>query len=229
MRICIVGDDALYASVLADRLTERAEVEQAVVHLTVGGEAPHGVAGYDVAVVFWTMPGVVATIELLHGEVGIPVIAIGVDAGCIDAVVACAQSGVSGFLPKTANLDQLAETLQSALRKEFECSPATSAALLRHIGMLAAQRSTGAPNTGLTPRELEVLEYVAADYSNRQISKALFISLQTVKNHVKNILGKLGVSRRGSAAAAAAESFGWRPTLDLESGLRAEDVEREAV
>jgi DNA-binding NarL/FixJ family response regulator len=56
---------------------------------------------------------------------------------------------------------------------------------------------------GLTERELEVLRLVAAGRSNRDIAAELFISPKTASVHVSNILGKLGVSSRGEAAAMA--------------------------
>lgn len=58
------------------------------------------------------------------------------------------------------------------------------------------------PN-GLTPRELEVLRLLAAGASNRAIAEALFVGLPTVKDHVGNILAKLGVDSRTAAAAYA--------------------------
>jgi DNA-binding NarL/FixJ family response regulator len=56
---------------------------------------------------------------------------------------------------------------------------------------------------GLTEREREVLELVAAGRSNPQIASALYISPKTASVHVSNILGKLGVASRGEAAALA--------------------------
>ena len=56
---------------------------------------------------------------------------------------------------------------------------------------------------GLTAREFEVLRLVAAGRSNREIASELFISAKTASVHVSNILGKLGVTSRGEAAAAA--------------------------
>ena len=56
---------------------------------------------------------------------------------------------------------------------------------------------------GLTAREFEVLRLVAAGQSNRDIASELFISVKTASVHVSNILGKLGVSSRGEAAATA--------------------------
>jgi DNA-binding CsgD family transcriptional regulator len=54
---------------------------------------------------------------------------------------------------------------------------------------------------GLTRREIEVLELVAAQRTNRQIADALFISLPTVKRHLTTVFGKLGVDSRGDAVA----------------------------
>ena len=61
----------------------------------------------------------------------------------------------------------------------------------------------GAAPLGLTARELEVLELVAAGRSNREIAAELFISAKTASVHVSNILAKLGVGSRGEAAATA--------------------------
>jgi ATP/maltotriose-dependent transcriptional regulator MalT len=61
----------------------------------------------------------------------------------------------------------------------------------------------GLPVEPLSERELQVLRLLAAGSSNPEIAAQLYISLNTVKSHLKNIYGKLGVTRRGQATARA--------------------------
>jgi ATP/maltotriose-dependent transcriptional regulator MalT len=77
------------------------------------------------------------------------------------------------------------------------------AALAHRAGLGPAAEGTVSPLAGLTPREIEVLQLVAAGNSNSEIGSALFISTKTASVHVSNILAKLGVSGRGEAAALA--------------------------
>ncbi|MDF5752468.1 helix-turn-helix transcriptional regulator [Spongiactinospora sp. TRM90649] len=76
--------------------------------------------------------------------------------------------------------------------------------LARRVGVANGDPARAADDRlGLTPRELEVLRLLAGGMSNRELAGELFISVKTVSVHVSNILGKLGVSSRGEAAATA--------------------------
>ncbi|MFJ2028541.1 helix-turn-helix transcriptional regulator [Streptosporangium sp. NPDC087985] len=75
--------------------------------------------------------------------------------------------------------------------------------LARRVGVTLTQDAAPSADPLLTPREQEVLRLVSQGRSNRDIAAELFISAKTVSVHVSNILGKLGVSTRGEAAAAA--------------------------
>ncbi len=77
------------------------------------------------------------------------------------------------------------------------------AVLAQRAGLAAAGASGQSPISGLTPREVEVLELVAAGRSNGEIGATLFISTKTASVHVSNILAKLAVGSRGEAAALA--------------------------
>jgi DNA-binding NarL/FixJ family response regulator len=97
--------------------------------------------------------------------------------------------GAAGYLSKTVSRDELLQTLRSVVAGEM---------LLRR-DKLSHDASTAA----LTPREEDVLRYLAMGLSNKEIAQKLFISDGTVKSHVEHILGKLGVSDRTQAVVWA--------------------------
>lgn len=116
-------------------------------------------------------------------------------------VIACAEAGVAGYVPRQGSLEDLILTLESVDRGEFRCSPNIAASLLRRVAKLAAERGEGPESVHLTPRELEIVGLIDRGMSNKEIARRLGIELATAKNHVHNILDKLHVSRRGEAAA----------------------------
>jgi ATP/maltotriose-dependent transcriptional regulator MalT len=102
-----------------------------------------------------------------------------------------------GARPLSGDITQLARRGRISLN-EVEATDHEAAA-----GMAAPAPVPGEPPLGLTAREYEVLRLVAAGHSNREIASELFISAKTASVHVSNILGKLGVTSRGEAAATA--------------------------
>jgi DNA-binding NarL/FixJ family response regulator len=157
----------------------------------------------DVAIVDLIGPGGPAAVGAMRD--GIPdlkVIALGIRELESD-VLAWAEAGVDGFVSPKASLDDLMATVDSVARGEALCSPRMTAALLRHVGTLArSQRSASTPAVTLTARETEIAGLIDQGLSNKEIAQRLCIELPTVKNHVHNLLEKLGVRRRGEAAAA---------------------------
>ena len=89
----------------------------------------------------------------------------------------------------------------TVLSHELPCSPGVAGALLRRVAALAAERRGECGLERLTAREVEVLRLIERGLANREIAAQLCIELRTVKNHVHRILEKLGVDRRGQAAA----------------------------
>jgi DNA-binding NarL/FixJ family response regulator len=120
-----------------------------------------------------------------------------------EVVIRCAEAGVAGYVPHGATLEELVTVLEGVIRDEVVCSPRLAATLLRRVGALARKRGP-APTTDvtrLTSRETQIVALIDEGLSNKEIASRLHIELATVKNHVHHILDKLGVGRRGEAAA----------------------------
>jgi DNA-binding NarL/FixJ family response regulator len=122
-----------------------------------------------------------------------------------DAVVACAEAGVDGWVLRPEPIDRLVEVITSASRGEVQCSPRTTARLIDRVAELANPASAGGMSR-LTEREHEILVLVADGRADKEIAAELSIALRTVKNHVHSILEKLDVRRRGEAAAVWREA-----------------------
>jgi two-component system nitrate/nitrite response regulator NarL len=116
-------------------------------------------------------------------------------------VLSCAEHGIVGFVGRDRSLEELLHATLSAARGELACTPSIAASLIRHVGVLAAERRRAPPGLALTARELEIATLIERGLSNKEIAQELQIELPTVKNHVHHILEKLDVSRRAEAAA----------------------------
>ncbi|MEU4196691.1 response regulator transcription factor [Kribbella sp. NPDC026611] len=111
-------------------------------------------------------------------------------------VVPAIEAGAIGYLLKDAPRDELLRAVQAAAEGRSVLAPSVANTLMNHV------RTPRAPEL-LSPRELEVLQLVAAGNTNREAAKHLFISEATVKTHLLNIYAKLGAPDRASAVAAA--------------------------
>jgi len=130
----------------------------------------------------------------------VKIVALGV-AEVEQAVMACAKAGVSGFVTPNGSVKDVVAAVHSAVRGELVCSPRTAAMLLSRVSALAAKPAAEAHSDMLTRREREIGSLMSDGMSNKKIASLLGIQIATVKNHVHTILGKLGVRRRGEAAA----------------------------
>jgi DNA-binding NarL/FixJ family response regulator len=119
-------------------------------------------------------------------------------------VVALAQAGVAGFVSHDQPLADLVAAVESATRGEVVCSPSIAAVLLASVAAGASERQP--PSARLTARELEIVDLIDAGLTNREIASRLCIEPATVKNHVHNILEKLGVAHRADAVARVRSS-----------------------
>jgi DNA-binding NarL/FixJ family response regulator len=116
-------------------------------------------------------------------------------------VIALAEAGVAGYVPRDATLDELVDVVESVARGEMVCSPRIAALLLHRVAAARGSDPTQEPDARLTPRQHEIAALIEEGLSNKQIAQRLSIEVATVKNHVHSILDKLGVEGRAAAAA----------------------------
>jgi two-component system NarL family response regulator len=117
------------------------------------------------------------------------------------------RAGASGYLLKDIPLDEVADTVRAVYGGQSLINPSMAGKLLTEFATLARrdgeERVQEVPAPRLTEREMQVLKLVARGMNNRDIAKELFISENTVKNHVRNILEKLQIHSRMEAVMVA--------------------------
>jgi two-component system NarL family response regulator len=199
VRVLVVDDQELFRRGLMLVLSGEEGIE-------LVGEAGDGASAVrlasstrpDVVLLDVRMPGLsgIATCALMAAQVPsariVMLTASDEEADLYEAI----KSGASGYLLKDASIDQVAEAVRLVADGQSLISPAMASKLLEEFKQLA-RPDPGVPDTPrLTARELEVLVQVARGHNNREIARTLFISENTVKNHVRNMLEKLQLHSR---------------------------------
>ena len=122
------------------------------------------------------------------------------------------RAGAAGYLLKDTPSDKLAEAIRTVARGDSFLQPSIAAKVVAEFARLSAlppkPQAMPAPPALVEPlseRELAILRYLSRGDSNKEIATALYLSEGTVKNHITNILGKLGVRDRTQAALVARE------------------------
>ena len=115
------------------------------------------------------------------------------------------KAGASGYLLKDLPIDEVASSIRSVQTGQSLISPTLASKLLTEFAAMSKRGDPGqsVPSPRLTGREMEVLRLVARGMNNRDIARDLFISENTVKNHVRNILEKLQLHSRMEAVVYA--------------------------
>ena len=113
------------------------------------------------------------------------------------------EAGADGFLLKRGNRAEMVKAIQDVVEGGRPMDSLVIPSLLR--GMLNHRKY---PEITLSSREIEVLEFAAAGFSNKEIAQQLDIAVQTVKNHITSTLRKLGVNDRTHAVTVALRR-GW--------------------
>ena len=113
------------------------------------------------------------------------------------------KCGAHGYLLKKVEIEELFEMLRGIFRGEAPISRATAAKILDEFAKQAQRSQAEIDAEHLSPREQEVLQLLTEGLTNKEIANKLGIAENTVKNHLKNILGKLHLANRVQAATLA--------------------------
>jgi DNA-binding NarL/FixJ family response regulator len=181
--------------------------------------------GLAVASAAWDLPSLVAALEGTKANVmllnmatrgshlliravndmspGARIIVVGLSEDDDETIIACAEAGVAGYHMRGDSLDELIMLIRDVAAGQSSCPPRVSAVLLRRLSNLASQPQLTGRDLVLTTRETQILKMLELGRSNRDIAKRLDIAVHTVKNHVHNLLTKLGVNTRAEAAAVS--------------------------
>lgn len=209
IRILLVDDQALFREGLQTLLSVHDD-------LAIVGEAGNGETAVqmaqslqpDVVLMDLRMPvldGVAATRQISQSAPDVKVIVLTTfddDEYVFDGL----RAGAVGYMLKDVPSAKLVEAIRAAAQGESFLEPSVAAKVVAEFARLKEDKPADPQAELVEPlseRELEILQHVATGASNREIASALYITEGTVKNHVTNILGKLGVRDRTQAALKA--------------------------
>jgi DNA-binding NarL/FixJ family response regulator len=207
-RVVIVDPDPLARRVVRDALQEQP-------NFVVAAEAGTATEGIELCR-YYRPEGVILELGLGRGDDGVAVarritkdspgtkVLVFSREDDEDQQLEALAAGASGFISKSAPIEEVIEALTSVLRGDAVLPPMTTMALIERLRVLpeggAGMRPVRSP---LTQREWEILDLMSQGMDTHQMSETLVLSEETIYSHVKNILRKLGVHSRRDAVQAA--------------------------
>jgi len=197
--VCIVSDVRLHRDGLATLLSPWSWIE--VLGAFTLAESPiiMSTMNTDVALLDMPRPSIIRFLEALRSTGPRPhIIAIGIRTA--SEILTCAAIGIDGYVGTDAPIDDIVSTIERVARNGVDLSSRLVASL---TGSIETRRT--ALRTPLTLRELQVADLMNLGLANKEIARGLGIEPCTAKNHVRHIMHKLGVHRRGTAVAKLRE------------------------
>jgi DNA-binding NarL/FixJ family response regulator len=207
LRVVIADDQPMMRAGFKAVLEATGSIE-VVAEAGTGEEAVVAARRHDPDVVLMDirMPGLdgIEATRRLPGQRVLILTTFGLDEYIIEAL----RAGASGFLLKDAPTQEVVDAVRAVAAGDAVLAPAVTRRLLDQVGRRLPAAMSRAPEglSELTDREQQVLRMLAVGLANAEIAEALVLSEATVKTHVSNLLGKLGLRDRVQAVIYAYES-----------------------
>jgi DNA-binding NarL/FixJ family response regulator len=219
IKVLIADDHKLFRQGLKSLMRTREDMVEVVGEAASGKEAIHmaGELRPDVILMDIYMPegdGLQVTKEIKKEFPNINVVML-TSSEYDEHLYEAVQLGASGYLLKSLDADELFDLLRGVMHGEAAMTGAMAKKLLKRIAKRTRDIEKG--EEPLTERELVVLRLVASGASNSEIGEKLFISVNTVKTHLRNILQKLKLENRTQAATYAVQHGLVSPLDDMET------------
>lgn len=208
IKVMLVDDQNLVRKGVRS-LLELAEEIEVIAEAADGTEAIRMIpeVAPDVVLLDMRMPGLsgLDVLKELSGSDALPPTIILTTFDDDELVLAGIQSGAKGYLLKDVALADLVSAIRTVSEGGSIVKPAVTQRLLKGLANLQNDFSSLDKPDPLTDRETEILRLMAGGYSNKEIANSLGVAEGTVKNHVSNILSKMGVRDRTRAVLKAFE------------------------
>jgi DNA-binding NarL/FixJ family response regulator len=200
LRILLVEDHQMVAEGIVELVGAEPDLEVVGVEGTVAGATDAASRlRPDVVLMDYRLPdgdGVEAT-RRIRAAVPSAAVVMVTSVASESVLLGAIDAGCAAFVLKDSPVQDVIDATRAAGRGEAVIAPSLLARLLPRL------RRTAAPATALTDREQQVLELLVEGHSSQAIADRLFLSMNTVRNHVQNVLVKLGAHSRLEAVATA--------------------------
>jgi len=208
IRVMLVDDQNLVRKGVRN-LLELSEEIKVIAEASDGVEAIRTIPeiGPDVVLLDMRMPGKTGldVLRQLSSDGTLPPTIILTTFDDDEVVLAGIKAGAKGYLLKDVSLEELVTAVKTVAEGGSMVKPAVSQRLLKGLENMHTEFSSLDRPDPLTERETEILRLMAGGYSNKEIANSLGVAEGTVKNHVSNILSKMGVRDRTRAVLKAFE------------------------